>query len=257
MSIFRQQKSLKKFKSLLKILIRLIINKPFTFYIEIISFYKDYSNLKKINSNSEFQIYPSHPYLFDKNDTNLKLQYFHFQDLWAFNIIKKKQIKEFLDIGSNLSFITFCSSLSKITCLDLRSHKISLENVNFTIGDINKIPFSESSIENLSSLSVIEHIGLGRYGDKIDILGMEKSVNEFHRVLKKEGNLIVSFPVGKKNIIEFNAHRICNLDYISKLFHNFSLIDETFIFKNGYNSRDEFLKAGQPNGIGCFHFLKK
>ena len=44
MSIFRQQKSLKKFKSLLKILIKLIINKPLTFYLEIISFYKDYSN---------------------------------------------------------------------------------------------------------------------------------------------------------------------------------------------------------------------
>ena len=100
-----------------------------------------------------------------------------------------------------LSFLTFASSVSKIKCIDLRPHKINLENVDFVIGDITNLPFEKESISNISSLSVIEHIGLGRYGDKIDLFGMEKSVKEFNRVLKKNGNLIVSFPFGKKNII--------------------------------------------------------
>ena len=166
--------------------------------MEILNFIKDYKNIKKDISKSNFEIYPSHPYLFDKNDKGLKLQYFHFQDLWAFKILSKNSIFELLDIGSNLSFITFASSVSKIKCLDIRPHKIHLENVDFIIGDINKLPFNDDSINNLSSLSVIEHIGLGRYGDNIDLFGMEKSVKEFERVLKKNGNLIVSFPFGKK-----------------------------------------------------------
>ena len=129
--------------------------------------------------------------------------------------------------------------------------------MEFKIGDINKLPFQEESVNNLSSLSVIEHIGLGRYGDLIDGFGMEKSVQEFERVLKKGGNLIVSFPVGLENIIEFNAHRICNLEFIKKLFNNFTLVDESFVFKNRYNSREDFINANHPDGVGCFHFIKK
>ena len=74
--------------------------------------------------------------------------------------------------------------------------------------------------------------------------------------LQKGANLIVSFPIGRENIIEFNAHRICNLDFVNTLFKNFELKDETFIFSNRFNSRKEFLNNKQPNGIGCFHFIK-
>ena len=49
--------------------------------------------------NSDFKIYQTHPYLFDKNSKNLQLEYYHLQDLWAFKIISKKNILEFVDIG--------------------------------------------------------------------------------------------------------------------------------------------------------------
>lgn len=257
MSIFRKKENLQKFKNYTKILIKLILRKPFTFYLEILNFLKDYKNIKKDISKSNFEIYPTHPYLFDKYDNNLKLEYFHFQDLWAFKTLSKNNIFELVDIGSNLSFITFASTISKIKCVDIRPHKILLENVDFVVGDIIKLPFKEDSVSNLSSLSVIEHIGLGRYGDNIDLFGMEKSVKEFERVLKKNGNLIVSFPVGKKNIIEFNAHRICNLEYINQLFKNYILKNETFIYKDKYISREEFKNTGEPDCVACFHFIKK
>tara|TARA_B100000242_G_C43019606_1_gene474414 strand:+ start:88 stop:861 length:774 start_codon:yes stop_codon:yes gene_type:complete len=257
MSIFRKKKNLNKFKNYFKILIKLILKNPLTFYLDIFNFFRDYKNIKKDINNTNFDIYPTHPYLFDKNDKNLKLEYFHFQDLWAFKTLSKNSIVELVDIGSNLSFITFASSVSKIKCIDIRPHKIILENVDFAIGNITNLPFENESINNISSLSVIEHIGLGRYGDEIDLFGMEKSAMEFTRVLKKNGNLIISFPFGKKNIIEFNAHRICNFEYINQLFKNYNIKNETFIFKNRYNSRDEFKQSGEPDCIACFHFVKK
>ncbi len=257
MSIFRAKKNLNKYRNYLKILLKLILKKPLTFYKEIFNFFKDYKNLKKNLDTKNFKIYPSHPYLFDKYDNKIKLEYFHFQDLWAFKVLLKNNISNLVDVGSNLSFVTFASSHSKIKCIDIRQHKISLENVDFMIGDINKLPFDNESLDNLSSLSVIEHIGLGRYGDNIDPLGMEKSVREFERVLKKDANLIISFPIGKENIIEFNAHRICNLDYISQLFKNFKIKDEIFIFDSKYNDRKSFIGSNEPNGVGCFHLIKK
>ena len=36
----------------------------------------------------------------------------------------------------------------KIKCLDIRPHKIHLENVDFIIGDINKLPFNDDSVNN-------------------------------------------------------------------------------------------------------------
>lgn len=257
MSIFRKKKNLNKFKNYFKILIKLILKNPLTFYLHIFNFFRDYKNIKKDIINTNFDIYPTHPYLFDKNDKNLKLEYFHFQDLWAFKTLSKNSIVELVDIGSNLSFIAFASSVSKIKCIDIRPHKIILENVDFAIGNITNLPFENESINNISSLSVIEHIGLGRYGDEIDLFGMEKSAMEFTRVLKKNGNLIISFPFGKKNIIEFNAHRICNFEYINQLFKNYNIKNETFIFKSKYNSRDEFKQSGEPDCIACFHFVKK
>ena len=68
MSIFRKKKNLKKFKNYIKILIKLILRNPFTFYLEILNFLKNFKNIKKDISKSNFEIYPSHPYLFDKKE---------------------------------------------------------------------------------------------------------------------------------------------------------------------------------------------
>ena len=65
------------------------------------------------------------------------------------------------------------------------------------------------------------------------------------------------FHLVEKNIIEFNAHRICNFEYINQLFQNYILKNETFIYKSKYNSREEFKKSGEPDCVACFHFIKK
>lgn len=257
MSLFKPKKNLRKFKLFLKIFFRLAFNYPYNFPLKIFNFLNELKLLKKQNIKKEFNITEIHPFLFDKESSNLKLQYYHLQDIWMFDKIRYQDIYELVDIGSNLNFVSFASlACKKVTCIDIRTHKIPLDNIEFKQGNILELPFNDESLDNLSSLSVIEHIGLGRYGDAINIEGMNKSIKEFERVLKKNSNLFISFPIGKNNIIEFNAHRICNLDFIKKNFDNFKIIDETFLFKNRFNSREEFIKQDQPNGIGCF-FLKK
>ena len=152
MSIFRKKKNLKKFKNYIKILIKLILRNPFTFYLEILNFIKDYKNIKKDISKSNFEIYPSHPYLFDKNDKGLKLQYFHFQDLWAFKILSKNSIFELVDIGSNLSFITFASSVSKIKCLDIKyaENKVVISPIDRVTA--NPLIGPEPNINNINGI---------------------------------------------------------------------------------------------------------
>ena len=78
----------------------------------------------------------------------------------------------------------------------------------FTIaGDITRLPFADASIRSLSSLHVIEHIGLGRYGDPIDPSGCFAAMRELSRVLASGGHLYLSTPVGRERVC-FNAHRV-------------------------------------------------
>jgi hypothetical protein len=49
---------------------------------------------------------------------------------------------------------------------------------------------------------------LGRYGDNLDPEGHIKGFNNIVKMLKKNGVLYISFPIGKSNQVCFNAHRI-------------------------------------------------
>ena len=50
-------------------------------------------------------------------------------------------------------------------------------------------------------MHVIEHIGLGRYGDEMDPDGDLKAIDELKRVLSRKGDLLFVVPVGKPKIM--------------------------------------------------------
>ena len=109
-------------------------------------------------------------------------------------------------------------------------------------------------------MHVLEHIGLGRYGDPIDPTGDVKGARELSRSLAENGHLLVVVPVGKDKIV-YNAHRIYSYESVLKLFPKLQLI-ETYLIQDDvekqpvYNaSENEFNK--QKYGCGCFVFTKR
>ncbi|MFQ5754372.1 MAG: DUF268 domain-containing protein [bacterium] len=95
----------------------------------------------------------------------------------------------------------------------------------------------------MSSLCVIEHIGLGRYGDTIDPLGDINFIREVRRCLKPGGVFVFSMPVSAVSALVFNAHRIYQTSQIEQLLSGFSLIEERFIKPgSGLLQRNEALK---------------
>jgi len=134
--------------------------------------------------------------------------------------------------------------------VDIRPLKISVPNLTMITGSILDLPFEDSSVEFLTSLCVIEHVGLGRYGDPIDPLGSEKSFREISRVLMKGGFFMFSVPVENGNTIYFNAHRAFSRTYILEILekNQLQLIEEKYIYgfklENGYNPDN--------SGVGLF-----
>jgi len=107
-------------------------------------------------------------------------------------------------------------------------------------------------------LHVIEHIGLGRYGDPIDPNGSIKACKELQRVLKPNGTLYISLPIGKPRIC-FNAHRVHDprevIEYFNKLdLVEFSVVDDAgdFVEKVSPNNYAE-----QSYACGMYVFKKK
>ena len=139
------------------------------------------------------------------------------------------------------------------TFVDIRPIDISLPDLFFEEGSILNLPFKDNSLESLSSLCVIEHIGLGRYGDAIDPWGSEKSINELIRVVKPGGHLYVSVPVDEINKVFYNAHRAFARDYVINLFSQIVLVEESYIYgKKMYSDYDK----NKGFGTGLYHFMK-
>jgi SAM-dependent methyltransferase len=137
--------------------------------------------------------------------------------------------------------------------IDIRPIELELPNLSFKEGSILELPLEDSSVETLSSLCVVEHIGLGRYGDPIDAFGSEKAINELRRVLKTGGILLFSIPVDKENKIYFNAHRAFTREYILELFEGFEVLDEKYHYGTKmYNSYD----AKKGFGTGLYKLRK-
>jgi predicted SAM-dependent methyltransferase len=201
------------------------------------------------------------PILDETNKTMSYDAHYVYHTAWAARILNKTRPKIHYDISSSLMFCAIASSHTKIYHYDFRKPDIKLSNLDCFKADLNNLPFENESLESLSCMHVIEHVGLGRYGDKIDVSGDSRSAKELIRVLSKNGKLLIVVPLAEIATIRFNAHRIYDKNYILNMFKPLKLIEFSFLNdkpKNQFiqNAKDADL-IGQKYGCGCFLFEKK
>lgn len=202
--------------------------KPIFLIKKYIWFIRQFKQLKNATENERFNKIEWFPCLFDNlTYTPLEPTYF-FQDSWAANKIFNLRPSHHYDVGSSAKTMGILSQFVPLTMVDIRPINLELPNLNFKEGSILNLPFEDGSIESLSSLCVVEHIGLGRYGDPIDSFGSEKAIKELKRVLKIGGVVLFSVPVDCENKIYFNAHRAFTRDYLLELFDGFEVLEEKY-----------------------------
>lgn len=168
-----------------------------------------------------------YPRLLDRGDDaagSLDAHYF-YQDIWAATKVRESRQEHHVDVGSRVDgFVAHCACfVTSLTYVDLRELHLDLPNVSVTPGTILKLPFAPRSVLSLSSLHVVEHIGLGRYGDPLDPSGSMKAMAELSRVLAPGGNLYFSVPIGRERIC-FNAHRVLSPRTVLKAFSALDLV---------------------------------
>jgi SAM-dependent methyltransferase len=113
----------------------------------------------------------------------------------------------------------------QVEYVDLRPVRSNVRALQYRQGSITDLPFA-----SVSALHVVEHIGLGRYGDPIDPAGWLKAIGELRRVLAPGGSLYFSVPIGTERL-EFDGHRVFDRGTILGAFRplrlrRFSYVDD-------------------------------
>ena len=232
--------------------------------IRYASFSKEFAKLKKQsnkNKRLDLKLKNIYPCIHDKTNQTYFDRHYVYHTSWAVRILKKTNPEFHVDISSSLYFSAISSAFLPIKFYDYRPAKLELDNLYTESANLVNLHFKDKSINSLSCMHVVEHIGLGRYGDPIDIDGDLKAINELQRVVSHNGNLLFVVPIGKPKIM-FNAHRIYSynqiIDYFPELeLEEFSLIPEDENDGGIIKNPNKELLNKQSYGCGCFWFKRK
>ncbi len=197
----------------------------------------------------------------DWSNNHIFDSHYVYHTAWAARILYIEKPKKHIDISSDVRFSSLISTFVKTEYFDIRKLKIDLSNLNTGVADLVNLPFKSESISSLSCMHVVEHCGLGRYGDVVDPVADLKAINELIRVLKHDGKLYFVVPLASKPRINFNAHRVYShgqiIEYFSKLqLIEFTLIPDTSKYGSLVINPSKSILDEQNYACGCFLFKK-
>lgn len=187
-------------------------------------------------------------------------RHYTYHPAWAMRVLLKTAPAEHVDISSILIFSVLLSAHMPVRFYDYRPAEIDLSQFTSEHANLTKLPFEDKSIKSLSCMHVVEHVGLGRYGDPIDSDADIKALKELQRVLAIDGNLLVVVPVGQPRIM-FNAHRVYGHADLIEVLDELTLVEFALIpdkEQDGgliYDASPD-LVAKQEYGCGCYWFRR-
>lgn len=199
----------------------------------------------------------------DSTSTTAFDRHYVYHTAWAARMLRNYPVKKHVDISSSLVWCTIVSAFNPIVFYDYRPATIRLDQLECDHVDITKLPFPDQSIESLSCMHVVEHIGLGRYGDPLNPIGDRLAMAELKRVLAPGGRLYFVVPLGQPKTA-FHGHRIYSFSQISNAFKGLALEQFAFIYENGVDGLDGLVEKPSMKdiekekfGCGCFLFMNK
>lgn len=168
---------------------------------------RDWVSYSRMNGAERLRLRDANPQLADRLAASPYDPHYFQQAVWAAERIFANDPAAHTDIGSELIFAGMLAARMPVTFADIRPLDLSIAQLRPVTADILALPFPDRSIASLSCLHVVEHVGLGRYGDALNPSGSREAVRELQRVLAPGGNLYLSLPIGRPRV-SFNAHRI-------------------------------------------------
>lgn len=226
---------------------------PFRLVGGYLRFWRDYFAYRRLPRAEACRLSDINPQIGDWHPTT-PISFYFYQDTWAFHKIVRQNPSSHLDVGSTALFVGCLAGVLPTISLDYRPLPVQLNGLRTMSGSITQLPFADDSVTSISSLCVVEHIGLGRYGDPLDPEGTRKAARELSRVLAPGGNLYVSAPCGHSHVV-FNAHRCFTKEEFAGFFPKLTL--KEFALVNDHGTTDKVDPDPQKGlHVGLYHFTK-
>jgi len=150
--------------------------------------------------------------------------HYFWQDLYCAQWVTTRNPNIHLDIGSRIDgFVAHLLASREVTVMDIRNIESSIPNLTFIQADLQSVSSKlNTSYDSVSSLHSIEHFGLGRYGDPLDVEGHIKGLLNIAKLVCTSGYLYISFPIGAP-AIQFNQQRIIHPTWPVQILKEFKL----------------------------------
>jgi len=226
---------------------------------------KDLLTFRKKDKDHRFPLRISdlYPIKSEKTSTTDFDRHYVYHPAWAVRVVKEINPVFHIDISSTLHFCSMLSAFIPVKFYDYRPAELILEGLETHKGDLMNLPFTNKSVQSISCMHTIEHVGLGRYGDPIDPDGDVKAVRELKRVVAPGGSLLIVVPLGMPRI-EYNAHRIYSYEKLTGIIldEHFTLHEYAYIpqrTSEGPLKRHADKDDGKDAyyACGCFWFKRK
>ena len=221
-------------------------------------YFREFFRYRRLHSGELVSLRDMHPCLQDRVRQTPYDPHYFYQGGWLSRRLHAGHQSLHVDVGSSVMMASVLSGGIKTVFADYRPLHAQLGGLLGVGADIVHLPFADASIDSLSSLHVIEHIGLGRYGDRLDAKGTQRAAAELERILRPGGRLYVSMPVGRSRVC-FNAHRVLSPHQARELFAGLSLVEFSFVddAHRFCEKRELDEAAGMEYACGMFVFEKR
>ena len=175
---------------------------------QIARYNSDKKSFKPTLNNEEWA-FSLYPILLDRISESATLGEYFWQDLFVAKRILADKPNRHIDVGSRIDgFVAHIACVRPVEVFDIRPLQADISNIHFVQLDITEENNKYTEIADcVSCLHTLEHIGLGRYGDRLDPDGWKNGFASLANLVKGGGQLWLSVPIGMQRV-EFNAHRI-------------------------------------------------
>jgi hypothetical protein len=196
----------------------------------------------------------------DVSSTSFDTHYL-YHVAWGIRKIQSLKPPMHVDFSSSLNFCTATSAICPTLFYDFRPATIFLDNLTCLKCDLMAVDFEVGQYPSVSSMHVVEHVGMGRYGDTLNVNGDLLAIENLKKTVMPGGAIFFVVPCGKPSV-QFNAHRVYSAKKIIEYFGDEYTLKE-FYFIPGPIEMKPVLNPDLDStliydyGCGCFHFQKE
>lgn len=207
------------------------------------AFVTDWIKFRRQAGSWSVRVADGYPCLADRLPTTPFDPHYFYQGNWLARRLAETKPQCHVDVGSSVLTMGVLSAHVPTIFVDYRPLVVRQRGLACIAADINRLPFADRSISSLSCLHVIEHIGLGRYGDPVDAQGAGRAASELQRLVGQGGALYVSTPIGRERVC-FNAHRVFAPATIPSWFSELTLASFCYVSDDG-----AFHESASPGAV--------